>query len=119
MACLAGVLMVCWLFTAHHTPDLLPTEAAIRILDAPEFNQTRSLVKVSTTTRCTGSMAESCYDAEFTFVAKGSNALVPANAYFTFGGDEWRLESFSYGTKRVLDTIPILTLSQLQPQSPS
>ncbi len=110
LACLAGVVMICWLFTAHHTPDLLPTEAAFRILDASEFNRTRTLVKVSSTTRCTGSMSESCYDAEFTFVEKGSRVPIHAAAYFTFGLDEWRLESFSYGTEGVLipERVPLV-----------
>ncbi|HYL76172.1 MAG TPA: hypothetical protein VEU96_18325 [Bryobacteraceae bacterium] len=107
LASLAGALMICWLFTAHYTPDLLPTEAAFRILDAPEFNRTRTLVKVSKTTRCSGSMSESCYDAEFSFVEQGSRVPIQAKAYFTLGLDEWRLESFSYGTERVLISEPV------------
>ena len=105
------VLIVCAIAFGH-SPDLQPAEAMNIISLAPEFKQTRSVVNVSATTRGVDSLKDCCYDAEFTFVERGSTTPVKAGAEFRYWKHGWHLQEFHYGEPKSVEMIWILSRPQ-------
>lgn len=95
LACVAAVSGVCIVLFAHRTPDLERSVAAVQISKDAEFSEKRKLAEVARTTRCTGSMSESCYNVDFTFIERGPGPRRWAEAYFEWQGT-WRLSSITY-----------------------
>jgi uncharacterized membrane protein len=86
-----------WLIAVPHTPDLTPAKAAETISARPEFNQTKLLIVVSSTTRAHGSLKDNLYTAKFTFRLRGSPTPVKANAEFGYWKGGWHLREFYWG----------------------
>ena len=83
LACVSAVALIVYIaFFAHQTPDLQPGEAALQISHDPEFSRKCKVVEIARTTRCTGSMSESCYYADFKYLENGSADPRWGHAYF-------------------------------------
>ena len=87
------------------SPDLSRSQAASIISRTPEFNQSRTLVTVTSTTRCADSMAEVCYTVKFQF-RSGPN-IVEASSQFGYWAHRWHMTSFDYGNPPNIETVTI------------
>jgi len=98
------------------SPDLTPNEAGALISRAPEFNRTRSLVRVVSTTRGYDSLDYCCYSAEFEF--RSGSKTVSAKADFKYWDDhKWHLDQFYSGTPPTVEIVNIESDSyQYKPQ---
>ncbi len=94
---LTGVLALAWLFIAPHTLDLTPGKAAETISARPEFNQSKVLITVSSTTRGADSLKDTSYTAEFIFRPRSSPTPVEAHGEFQYWNGGWHLREFSWG----------------------
>jgi len=102
---IAPVAMIVWVVAFVHSPDLQRAVAAQIISSTPEFNDRRSLVGVSTTTRGADSLKDCCYDAEFVFTERGSTTPVKARAEFRYWNHSGHLQNFAYGRPHNAQTI--------------
>jgi hypothetical protein len=103
---LAPVAMIAWIVAREHVPDLEPEEAASIISSTPEFNHTRSLVKIYITRRAVDSAGDFYY-AEFTFRDHRAGATLKAEARFRYWSHRWHLREFYYGQPPNAGTIVI------------
>jgi hypothetical protein len=94
---LAPVAAIAWIITRDHVPDLEPEQAALIISSTPEFNHSRSVVKVLSTTQVPAdSLPEhDCY-AEFILTDDRAGVTLKANAQFRYWTNKWHLREFSY-----------------------
>jgi hypothetical protein len=86
------------------SPDLTRSEAGQIIARTPEFNATRKLINVKSTTRGADSLDYCCYTAEFIFeftvpvpstrISVGTS--VDAVGEFRYWDGKWHLQSFDY-----------------------
>src|SRR5437588_10575545 len=105
---LAPVAMIAWIVAGDHVPGLEPEKAAVIISSIPEFNHTRSLVKVSSTTQhSSDSLPEHYCSAEFIFTDHRAGVTLKANAQFRYWSNRWHLREFSYGKRPNIRTIEI------------
>ena len=94
---LAPVAAIAWIIARDHVPDLEPEQAAIIISSTPEFNHSRSVVKVLSTRQASADSTNEHYcHAEFIFTDHRAGATSKANATFRYWFDRWHLRSFSY-----------------------
>jgi hypothetical protein len=98
------------MFQACGNPDLTPAKAGEIITRTPEFNGSRTLLAVKSTTRGAGSLDLCCYTAEFTFretTATSKPAAIDAKAEFRYWEGGWHLQDFWYGRLPDITTVDI------------
>ena len=97
---LAPVVAIGWIIARNHVPDLEPEQAAVIISSTPEFNHSRSVVKVLSTRQASGDSTNEYYcHAEFIFTDHRAGATLKANATFRYWSNRWHLRSFSYQSR--------------------
>jgi hypothetical protein len=99
----AGGLGLIWFVFAPHSADLTREQAAKVIAVTPEFNRSRTIERVLTTTRGVKSM-NNTYFVEFEFRDNSAAAPVRADASF-YWNKSWRLQEFWYGNPPNVETV--------------
>src|SRR5258706_15521901 len=94
---LAPVAAIAWIVARDHVPDLEPGQAALIISSTTEFNDSRTVVKVLSTTQAyADSLPEHYCHAEFILMDHRAGVTLKARAEFRYWSNKWHLREFSY-----------------------
>ncbi len=115
---LAPVAAIAWIIARDHVPDLEPEQAARIISSTPEFNHSRSVVKVLSTRQASSdSIPEHYCLAKFILTDHRARVTLKANAEFRYWSNKWHLREFSYEQRP--DIKPFVIKSDPDPQEES